>query len=106
TPPFLFAASYLGQAAFALIAGIIIVMFFRAPQADARDRTEGGRPIGEIARQPRFIVAVAIGVASYALMNLMMTSAPLAMVDCGHSVGNATLGIQWHVLAMYAPSFF
>jgi MFS family permease len=34
-----------------------------------------------------------------------MTSAPLAMVDCGHSVGDATLGIQWHVLAMYAPSF-
>jgi MFS family permease len=35
-----------------------------------------------------------------------MTSAPLAMVDCGHSVASATLGIQWHVLAMYAPSFF
>ena len=39
-------------------------------------------------------------------MNLMMTSAPLAMVGCGHSVTNATLGIQWHVLGMYAPSFF
>jgi len=34
-----------------------------------------------------------------------MTSAPLAMVGCGHSVTDATLGIQWHVLAMYAPSF-
>ena len=44
--------------------------------------------------------------ASYAMMNLMMTSAPLAMVGCGHSVTDATLGIQWHVLAMYAPSFF
>src|SRR5262249_61975282 len=39
------------------------------------------------------------------MMNMVMTSAPLAMVDCGHSVTNATLGIQWHVLAMYAPSF-
>jgi MFS family permease len=39
-------------------------------------------------------------------MNLMMTAAPLAMVDCGHSVTNAALGIQWHVFAMYAPSFF
>ena len=46
------------------------------------------------------------GVASYALMNLMMTSAPLAMFDCGHTVSDAALGIQWHVLAMYAPSFF
>jgi MFS family permease len=34
-----------------------------------------------------------------------MTSAPIAMVDCGHSVTIATLGIQWHVLGMYAPSF-
>ena len=56
-------------------------------------------------RQPRFIVAVACGVTSYALMNLLMTSAPLAMVGCGHSVTDATLGIQWHVLAMYGPSF-
>ena len=56
-------------------------------------------------RAPRFIVAVACGVASYAMMNMIMTSAPLAMVGCGHSVTDATLGIQWHVLAMYAPSF-
>ena len=42
---------------------------------------------------------------SYTLMNLVMTSAPLAMVGCGHSVTDATLGIQWHVLGMYAPSF-
>ncbi len=39
------------------------------------------------------------------MMNMVMTSAPLAMVGCGHSVTDATLGIQWHVLAMYAPSF-
>jgi MFS family permease len=104
TPPFLFAASYLGQSSFALIAGVIIVMLFRAPQIEPRS-AEGGRPLRVIARQPRFIVAVVCGVASYALMNLMMTSAPLAMFDCGHSVANATLGIQWHVLAMYAPSF-
>jgi MFS family permease len=51
------------------------------------------------------VVAVACGVASYTIMNLVMTSAPLAMVGCGHSVTDATLGIQWHVLAMYAPSF-
>jgi MFS family permease len=44
--------------------------------------------------------------AAYAMMNMVMTSAPLAMVGCGHSVTEATLGIQWHVLAMYGPSFF
>jgi len=45
---------------------------------------EEGRPLAEIVRQPRFVVAVACGVVSYAMMNLVMTSAPLAMVDCNH----------------------
>jgi hypothetical protein len=39
------------------------------------------------------------------MMNMVMTSAPLAMVLCNHSVDEAALGIQWHVLGMYAPSF-
>jgi MFS family permease len=39
-------------------------------------------------------------------MSFLMTAAPMAMVGCGHSVGEAALGIQWHVLAMFAPSFF
>ena len=69
-------------------------------------RGEPGRPLSEIARQPRFIVAVACGVASYSMMNMVMTSAPLAMVECNHSVGDATLGIQWHVLGMFVPSLF
>ena len=59
-----------------------------------------------IVRNPLFVVAVACGVVSYVMMNLIMTSAPLAMVGCGHSVTDAALGIQWHVLGMYAPSFF
>ena len=106
-PPYLFAASYLGQAAFAVVAGhhhpAVLPRARRGRISPARG---AGRPIREIARQPKFIVAVVCGVASYALMNLMMTSAPLAMFDCGHSVADAALGIQWHVLAMYAPSFF
>jgi hypothetical protein len=61
--------------------------------------------LAEIARKPAFVVAVILGVVSYSMMNMVMTSAPLAMVGCGHSVSDASLGIQWHVLAMYAPSF-
>jgi len=60
----------------------------------------------EIAAQPKFIVAVTTGVVSYALMSFVMTAAPVAMVGCGHTVGEAALGIQWHVLAMFGPSFF
>jgi len=103
-PPYLFAASYLGQAA-AAVCAMLVLMQVRAPKQITHRHEDGARPLGEIARQPRFVVAATCGVASYALMNLMMTAAPLAMVDCGHSVGNAALGIQWHVLAMFAPSF-
>jgi MFS family permease len=105
-PPYLFAASYIGQGLFAVVAGVIILMFFRAPSFVQDSAAGRGRPLSEIVRNPRFVVSVVCGVASYALMNLMMTSAPLAMFDCGHSVTDAALGIQWHVLAMYAPSFF
>jgi hypothetical protein len=71
----------------------------------AERRLNPGRPLSEIARQPLFIAAVSCGVVSYVIMNLVMTSAPIAMVGCGHSVTQSTLGIQWHVLGMYAPSF-
>ncbi len=52
-------------------------------------------------------MAAAAGVVSYGLMAFLMTAAPMAMVGCGTGVGEAAaLGIQWHVLAMFAPSFF
>jgi len=101
--PHLFAASYLGQSACALLAALVL-QFVKVPPVAAK-RVENARPLAEIVRVPRFIVAVACGVASYAMMNMIMTSAPLAMIGCGHSVTDAALGIQWHVLAMYAPSF-
>jgi MFS family permease len=102
-PPYMFAASYLGQSACAVLAAIVL-LFVKVPPV-APVRVANSRPLLTIVQAPRFIVAVACGVASYAMMNMVMTSAPLAMVGCGHSVTDATLGIQWHVLAMYAPSF-
>jgi MFS family permease len=101
--PHLFAASYLGQSACAAIAAVVL-QFVKVPPLHER-RLARGRPLMEIMRMPRFVVAVACGVASYAMMNMVMTSAPLAMIGCGHTVTDAALGIQWHVLAMYAPSF-
>ena len=101
--PHLFAASYLGQSACAVAAAFVLQFVKVPPLAAARHNS--GRPLGEIVRNSRFIVAVACGMASYAMMNMVMTSAPLAMVGCGHSITDAALGIQWHVLAMYAPSF-
>jgi MFS family permease len=103
--PYLFAATFVAQSALAALAGLVLTQLKSLP-APPGQRRSGGRPLGEIARNPLFVVAVVCGVASFALMNLIMTSAPLAMIDCGHSVTDAALGIQWHVLGMYAPSFF
>ncbi|KXJ50124.1 MFS transporter [Neptuniibacter pectenicola] len=64
------------------------------------------RPLKEIARQPVFIVAVIVAMVSYVVMNLLMTATPLAMVRCGFTFPQAAHVIQWHVLGMFAPSFF
>jgi predicted MFS family arabinose efflux permease len=103
--PYLFAATFIGQAAFALLTGLVLTLV-KIPRPVVTHGAKRGRPLIEIVRTPRFITAVVCGVASYSMMNLVMTSAPLAMVDCGHSVTIATLGLQWHVLAMFGPSFF
>src|SRR6476619_1202554 len=104
-PPYLFAATYIGQSALALISAGVLT-FVNIPKPPPRSAVGDGRPLSEIAREPRFIVAVACGVAAYSMMNLVMTSAPLAMVMCNHSITDATLGLQWHVLGMFVPSFF
>jgi predicted MFS family arabinose efflux permease len=103
-PTHLFAATFLGQSACALLAAGVL-MLLRIPRPRVSHSFTDGRPLVEIVRQPRFLVAVTCGVASYAMMNMVMTSAPLAMIMCNHSVNEAALGIQWHVLGMYAPSF-
>ncbi|MBN9408424.1 MAG: MFS transporter [Burkholderiales bacterium] len=101
-----FAGSFIGQAALALIA-LPLLLALRAPAPlTAAEAAGPARSLGEIARQPKFVVAVIAGVVSYGLMSFIMTATPIAMVGCGHTVGEAALGIQWHVLAMFAPSFF
>jgi MFS family permease len=62
--------------------------------------------LGEILAQPRLLVAMACGMVSYGIMNLVMTATPLAMVACDLSIEDAAFVIQWHALAMFAPSFF
>lgn len=68
--------------------------------------TPSSRTLLEIGTQPKFAIAVLCGTATYALMSFVMTAAPLAMVGHGHTHDHSTLGIQWHVLAMFAPSIF
>jgi MFS family permease len=104
-PPYLFAATYIGQSVVAALAALVLMLVKFPRPTPLADRI-AGRPLREIVWQPRFAVAVACGVAPYLMMNMTMTSAPLAMVGCNLTMTEATLGMQWHVLSMYAPSFF
>ena len=105
--PISYAGSALGIVALGL-AGVFVLSFLRAPpvSVSAEDGTGPARPLLEIVRQPEYITALTCSVGAYALMSFVMTGAPLAMVECGHPEDSAFLGIQWHVMAMFGPSFF
>lgn len=102
--PHVFAATFVAQAAVAALSAFIL-LGVRLPRPAAAEASRG-RPLGVIARQPRFVTAVICGVVSYLLMNFLMTAAPLAMQMCGLPQEASNLGLQWHVIAMYGPSFF
>lgn len=75
------------------------------PQRPSADAPKG-RSRMELLKSPAIAVAVICATVSYALMNLVMTSSPLAVVGCGFDTGDAANVVTAHVLAMYAPSFF
>ena len=99
-----YAGAYFSLVAFALLAAIVL-RGLAIPRLSAADSRTSGRPLGVIARQPAFIVAVLCGVVSYGVMNLLMTATPLAMAACEHPFAAAAFVIQWHMVAMFAPSF-
>ncbi|HLS69562.1 MAG TPA: MFS transporter [Kiloniellales bacterium] len=101
-----FAGSFLSQAGLALLA-LPVLLLLRSPASErgASAASAGGRSVLQLLSMPRFLLSVTAGVVSYGLMVFIMTAAPMAMVGHGHSVDHAALAIQWHVLAMFAPSF-
>ncbi len=104
--PYLFAASYLVQT---LVAGLAAVVLAGVdlPRPSAADSALGtGRPLLQIVAQPRFLAAAVCGAVAYALMNFVMTSAPLAMRLCGLPIATSNSAIVWHIVSMYGPSFF
>ena len=99
-----FVGAYFSLVAFAVIS-MLVLRWLDIPPLTASERKDVGRPIGTIARQPAFIVAVLCGMISYGVMNLIMTATPLAMVACKHPFNDAAFVIQWHFISMFAPSF-
>jgi len=101
-----FAGSFLSQAVLAALA-IPLVLRLKSPSPRITMRHAEGaeRALSAILLTPRYLLAIATGVVSYGLMTFVMTASPIAMVGHGHSIDKAALGIQWHILAMYGPSF-
>lgn len=86
--------------------GILTITFAKLPRNTDAQKSSGGRPLSVIARQPRFIVAVACQALGYATMNLVMTATPLAMQMNTYDMSETAFVIQWHIVAMFGPSFF
>jgi MFS family permease len=100
-----FLATYLAVIAMNAL-GVFLFAFLKTPAVTQAKAAGGGRTRWELLTTPRIAVAVICATVSYALMNLMMTSSPIAVVGCGFTKGNAADVVMFHVLAMYAPSFF
>ncbi|MEW6632399.1 MAG: MFS transporter [Pseudomonadota bacterium] len=106
--PVMFAGSFASILPLAAVGALILSFLHvsRRSNVIAETAASDARPLAEIVTKPRFVAALFCAVGSYALMSFVMTGAPLAMVGCGLSEDSAALGISWHVMAMFGPSFF
>jgi MFS family permease len=103
--PVTFAGVYLGMAGFS-VAVLVLIQLLQIPRLTTAERTAGGRPMRQIARQPAYRVALAASVFGYAVMTLTMSATPLAMMACGFHFADSASVIQLHIVAMFLPSFF
>ncbi len=100
-----FLGTYLTVIAINLV-GALLFIFLDIPRPAAIADIDRGRSRIELLKTPGILVAIICAMVSYALMNLVMTSTPLAVVGCGFDKGNAADVVSAHVLAMFVPSFF
>ena len=103
-----FLGTYLAIVVLNLV-GMLLFLFLDLPKgtrSEPRVATVAGRSRRELLRDPRILVSMICAMVSYSLMNLVMTSTPLAVVGCGFTTNNANDIVSAHVLAMFAPSFF
>jgi len=103
--PVLYLGAYLAVGVISLLACFLLAGL-RIPPLTAAQRADSGRPLTVIMAQPAFIAAVVSAVVGYATMSFLMTATPLAMQICGFAFNPTATVIQFHVLAMFLPSFF
>ena len=100
-----FAGAYLALAGVALLAMGLLV-FIEFPPPAPKTEAKGGRPLGEIMRQPVFMVAASASALGYGVMNLLMAATPIAMQICQLPFSSVAIVLEWHVIGMFAPGFF
>ncbi|MFJ9531660.1 MFS transporter [Herbaspirillum sp. NPDC101396] len=110
-PTALFSGAYLMVALLSLLSMVVLLVFYRDTEAAAAVQVVAEpelpvRSTAEIARQPVFVAALANNVVGSMVMMFIMTAAPLAAVACHHGIDDGANIIQWHLVGMYAPSFF
>ncbi|MDN3526070.1 MFS transporter [Halomonas sabkhae] len=96
--------SFIGLGVLYLVA-LVLLGFVRMPAEQQGRDGSPQRPLTEIMRQPVFLIAVISAMVGYGVMNLAMTATPLAMAAAGHEFDHVAATIQWHVVAMFLPSF-
>ncbi|MGB1311917.1 MAG: MFS transporter, partial [Leucothrix sp.] len=85
---------------------MVVLYFIRLPAAEVVTTQQKTRSVFELFKQAKFLVAVICSMFGYAVMSLVMTATPLAMKHHAHLLDDTAFVIQWHVLGMFAPSFF
>jgi MFS family permease len=104
-----FLGTYLAIVVLNLV-GMFLFLALDLPKGSRSEPKLDNPPIARTRRQllkdPNIVVAMIVGLVSYSLMNLVMTSTPLAVVGCGYALDQANDIVSAHVLAMFAPSFF
>ena len=100
-----FAGSYAAIAVLQILS-LGVLLLLKLPRPIRQEKGQTGRSISAIVQQPVFLVAILGSMLGYGVMVLVMTATPLAMVAQAHPFHEAAMVIQWHVLGMFAPSFF
>ena len=89
------------------IMGIFIFRFLKIPIIEKKlENKNNNRNLNEMLKNPIIFVSIICAMVSYSLMNLVMTSTPIAVIGCGFTLNDAADVVFFHILAMYIPSFF
>ena len=100
-----FAGAYITLSLVAVLA-MALLAFIDFPPLTTKTLSNAGRPLGQIMKQPTFIIAALTSALGYGIMNLLMAATPLAMQQHNFPFPDAALVLQWHVIGMFAPGFF